>query len=266
MKNLIITHPGSAHFDDFTAVSLILASHPDLDFAIERRDPTPAELDDADVWVVDIGHRLQPELKNFDHHQGLDVRASFVLVAEGLGVAEELALLSWWDFKDSVDRFGMMKTCRDYEVGNYVAAGSPLEAFMVDAFAADPAPLIPIMRAYGASVIAQARHLARQLEFWAGCDIIKIGRVRAIVGDTDDSTGLHRFRDELEDKPEIAISRDRRGGGWRLYRFDGVEVIDFARLIGDEKINFAHKGGFMAKTKPEVGFDELAALIEKAQV
>ena len=46
---LIITHPGSAHFDEVTAVSLILAVYVDTEFRIERREPAPAELDDPDV-------------------------------------------------------------------------------------------------------------------------------------------------------------------------------------------------------------------------
>jgi uncharacterized UPF0160 family protein len=45
----IITHPGSAHFDDVTAVSLILATHPYTQFTIERREPTSDELDNPDV-------------------------------------------------------------------------------------------------------------------------------------------------------------------------------------------------------------------------
>ena len=41
---LIITHPGSAHFDEVTAVSLILAMHADTVFRIERREPAQAEI------------------------------------------------------------------------------------------------------------------------------------------------------------------------------------------------------------------------------
>jgi len=65
---LIITHPGSAHFDEMTAVSLILAAHADTEFHIERREPIPEELDNPDIWVVDIGNRHEPEKRNFDHH------------------------------------------------------------------------------------------------------------------------------------------------------------------------------------------------------
>ena len=68
----IITHPGSAHFDDVTAVSLILATYPNAQFTIERREPTTDELENPDVWVVDVGDKFEPEKHNFDHHQSLD--------------------------------------------------------------------------------------------------------------------------------------------------------------------------------------------------
>lgn len=48
---LIITHPGSAHFDEMTAVSLILTTHTDTEFHIDRREPIPEELDNPDIWV-----------------------------------------------------------------------------------------------------------------------------------------------------------------------------------------------------------------------
>ena len=48
-SQLIITHPGGAHFDEVTAVSLILTVYADTEFRIERREPVPAELDDPDV-------------------------------------------------------------------------------------------------------------------------------------------------------------------------------------------------------------------------
>ena len=66
--HLIITHPGSAHFDEVTAISLIMAVHTDTVFRVERREPKEAELDDPDVWVVDTGNQHEPEKRNFDHH------------------------------------------------------------------------------------------------------------------------------------------------------------------------------------------------------
>ena len=98
---LIITHPGSAHFDEVTAVGLILAVHAETVFSIERREPSQAELDNPDVWVVDIGNRHEPEKRNFDHHQNTDCPAAFVLVSEYLGLLETMSVMPWWHFKDS---------------------------------------------------------------------------------------------------------------------------------------------------------------------
>jgi uncharacterized UPF0160 family protein len=74
---LIITHPGSAHFDEVTAIGLILAVNNNTEYRIERREPLHAELDDSSVWVVDTGNRHEPEKRNFDHHQSLDCPAAF---------------------------------------------------------------------------------------------------------------------------------------------------------------------------------------------
>jgi len=62
------------------------------------------ELDDLDIWVIDIGLRHEPEKHNFDHHQSLECPASFVLIAGYLGLLETMSVMPWWQFKDSVDR------------------------------------------------------------------------------------------------------------------------------------------------------------------
>ena len=71
-KTLILTHPGGAHFDDITAVGFVLASYPETEFKVERRVPRKEELDDPEIWVLDIGNRHEPEKLNFDHHQSLE--------------------------------------------------------------------------------------------------------------------------------------------------------------------------------------------------
>lgn len=63
----VITHPGVFHADDVCATAYLrLFGYTGV---VERRIPTAAELDDPNVLVVDIGHRHEPALLNFDHHQ-----------------------------------------------------------------------------------------------------------------------------------------------------------------------------------------------------
>jgi Uncharacterised protein family (UPF0160) len=260
---LIITHPGSAHFDDVTAVSLILAVHAGIEFKIERREPSPAELDNPEVWVVDVGDRYEPEKRNFDHHQSADCPAGFVLVAKYLGLWETLSVLPWWDFKDSVDRIGPVKSSRIFHAGDDLVNRNPVEDWLTNRFTSEPQSSLPLLRSFGAHVIEHARGLKRQIDFWKAARRLVIAGVPAVIGETRESFGLEEYRRLADEPPDIVISLDRRSEGWRLYRYDGAPV-DFSLLADCPEIEFAHNSGFMAKTKERLPLDALTALVSKA--
>jgi hypothetical protein len=267
-SQLIITHPGSAHFDEVTAVSLILAVNADTEFRIERREPTPAELDNPDVWVLDIGNRHEPEKRNFDHHQSLDCQATFVLVADYLGLTETLSIQPWWHFKDEVDRFGAVASSVKYQAGDDLVNRNPVETWLVDSFAAGqnpPAEVRAMLKSFGLHLIEEARTLKNQINFWNTCLRLVIAGRPAIIGETRESAGLEEFRRQADNKPDIVISLDRRDDGWRLFRYEGTPV-DFSRLAGLPEISFAHKSGFMARTKERLGMAELIELVSKAVI
>lgn len=264
-QQLIVTHPGSAHFDEMAAISLILAVHADAEFRVERRQPTPSELDDPDVWVVDIGNRHQPEKLNFDHHQSLDSPASLALVAAHLGLTETMSVLPWWSFKDSVDRFGPVRSSQTYHAGDPLVNRSPLEDWLTDFFAAEPLQAIPLLKCLGAHMIGYARRLKSQIDFWRASRRLVIADRPAMIGETRESAGLEEFRALEKDPPDIVISLDRRSEGWRLFRYDGTPV-DLSRLSGDPRIAFAHKSGFMAVTRERLPIEDLIPLISKAVV
>ena len=48
----IVTHPGSAHKDDFLATTVLLATLGDAE--VFRREPTQADLDDPDTRVAAV--------------------------------------------------------------------------------------------------------------------------------------------------------------------------------------------------------------------
>jgi len=260
---LIITHPGSAHFDEVTAISLILAVYADTEFRIERHDPVPAELDSSDVWVVDIGDRYEPEKRNFDHHQDMDCPAAFVLVAKYLGLLDTMSVMPWWHFKDEVDRFGPGKSSIKYHAGDDLVNRNPVEIWLLASFASEPEASIPLLKSFGTHIIEEARILKRQIDFWKTSSRLVIGGVPAIIGETSELTGLEEFRRLDENPPDIVISLDRRDKGWRLFRYDGTPV-DFSLISDCPEIAFAHKSGFLAKTKERLGIDDLIALVSKA--
>jgi len=260
---LIITHPGSAHFDEVAAVSLSLAVHADTVFRIERRDPAQAELDDPVVWVVDIGDRHEPEKRNFDHHQDTECPAAFVLVAEYLGLMETMSVMPWWHFKDDVDRFGSVKSSVKYHAGDDLVNRSPVESWLMASFASGPEVCLPLLKSFGIHIIGEARMLKSQIDFWKTSSRLVIAGVPAMIGETRESAGLEEFRRLEENPPDIVISLDRRSQGWRLFRYDG-KPVDFSLISDRPEIAFAHKSGFMAKTKERLGIDDLIALVSKA--
>ncbi len=260
---LIITHPGSAHFDEVTAISLILAVHADTAFKIERREPTPAELDDAEVWVVDTGKRHEPEKRNFDHHQSIDCPAAFVLVADYLGLSETLSVMPWWNFKDEVDRFGAVRSAVKFNAGDDLVNRNPMEIWLTGAFSSGPEAALPILKDYGTQLIADARQLKRQIDFWKTSRRLVIAGVPAMIGETRESAGLEEFRRLDKNPPDIVISLARRDEGWRLFRYEGTPV-DFSLIADRPEIAFAHKSGFMATTRELLGLDELIELVSRA--
>ncbi|MFC1920396.1 MYG1 family protein [Chloroflexota bacterium] len=260
---LIITHPGGAHFDEVTAVSLILATYTDREFRIERREPVQAEIDNPDVWVIDTGNRHEPERHNFDHHQDTDCPAAFVLIAEYLGLAETLSVMPWWYFKDEVDRIGPVRSSEKYHAGDDLVNRNPMESWFVSRFASEPEACLPLLRAFGAYIISEARLLKSQIDFWRTCPRLVIAGVPAIIGETRESAGLEEFRRLDENPPDIVISLDSRDDGWRLFRFDGAPV-DFSLISDCPEIAFAHKSGFLAKTRERLSIDELIPLVSKA--
>jgi hypothetical protein len=262
-SQLIVTHPGSAHFDEVTAISLLAASFPDCDFEIERRDPTTAELEDPQIWVIDTGNRHEPDKRNFDHHQSLDCPAAFVLVADYLGLLDTLSVLPWWQFKDRVDRSGPVKASEQFNAGDDLVNRNPTEEWLVNFFATNPQEALPILKSFGSHVIYNARGLKKQIDFWKNARRLTINGVPAVIGETRESFGLEEFRRLEKNPPDIVISLDRRSDGWRLYRYDGSPV-DFYRLADSPEIEFAHKSGFMAKTLKRIPEAELVSLIAKA--
>ena len=260
---LIITHPGGAHFDEVAAISLILAVHTNTVFVIERRDVAQAELDDPNVWVVDTGNRHEPDKRNFDHHQDTDCPASFVLVSKYLGLLETMSIMPWWQFKDSIDRIGPGRSSIKYNAGDDLVNRNPVETWLKARFASDPNATLPLLKDLGTHMIENARILKKQIDFWKTSSRLLIAGVPAMIGETRELAGLEEFRRLDENPPDIVISLDRIDNGWRLYRYDGAPV-DFSLISDCPEIAFAHKNGFMAKTKENLAIDALISLVGKA--
>lgn len=262
MASLIITHPGKSHFDEFCAVSLILGFHKETEFVVERREPKEAEIKNPDIWVVDIGNEHNPEFKNFDHHQDLSISVSFVLVADHLGLTESLSKLPFWTFKDHMDRFGPIKVAKSLGVESIAQTHSPIEVWMLEMFEKNSSDTIHLMRNFGISLIERAEELSKQLNYWDGCEKIVIKNHTVILGLTENTKGIEDYIDSMENPASICVTYDNRGDGWKIRRHNDVPGVNFSVLEENPDIQFAHKGGFIAKTIHKVSRERLLELID----
>jgi len=280
----ILTHPGSAHKDDFLACSVLADVH---QVAIVRREPTEQELDAPDVCVVDVGGRHEPELNNFDHHQfdrDSEPACAITLVLKHLGVYESARqFCEWLEPAEWFDTRGPVATAGWLGVEREVLArlNSPIDVTLLRRFALsdklEPGePLWQIMQYVGEDMLSYVRSLkdrmrviSRTVQFWeipesGGLMAVYLPRTDAMP--KDPSMGLARYvEQQISEKGEVAamIYPDRRGEGYGLSRYNDHPKLEFTLIDGEADVHFAHARGFVAKTSA-TSTDRLMELLKAA--
>lgn len=266
----ILTHPGSAHKDEFLACSVLLALYP---APIVRREPTQDDLAKTSVCVVDVGHAHQPELNNFDHHQlpkDAPPTCSLSLVLQHLGLYEDarqfcewLEPAEWFDCRGPETTGAWLGVSRD----TLTKLNSPIDLTLLRRFALSSqiepgSPLWEIMRMIGTDLLDYVRSLRARLDFIARtaqiwdlplvderpAQVVFLPRTDPLP--EDPSLGLERFVDlrGLGQRVVGLVYPDRRSTGYGLSRFRDHPRLDFTRIAGAPRVHFAHARGFVAKT------------------
>lgn len=269
----ILTHPGSAHKDEFLACCVLLATAP---CPILRREPTDADLADPAIAIVDVGHRHEPALNNFDHHQ-LPAEAAptcaLSLVLQHLGLyADARAFCEWLEPAEWFDCRGPNVTAQWLGIERDIVFKlySPIDGTLLRRFAAAKQhlpgePLWEMMRLVGTDLLDYIRSLRTRLIFigqhaqlWSLDELPPTGgatpavlflpRTDPLPDDT--SAGLDRYLTEqgLDDRVVAVIAPDRRNTGYGLSRHRDNPRLDFTRLKGEPDVHFTHQRGFVAKT------------------
>ncbi|QYM78745.1 MYG1 family protein [Horticoccus luteus] len=269
----ILTHPGSAHKDEFLACCVLLATAP---APILRREPTPGDLSDPAVAVVDVGHRHEPALNNFDHHQLPDDAAptcALSLVLKNLGLYDDAkAFCDWLEPAEWFDCRGPNATAKWLGVERNVVnqLNSPIDGTVLRRFAAATElragePLWEIMRWVGDDLLTYLRTLRARLSFigqhaevWTLDDVADThGNAPAVLFlprtaplPEEPSAGLDRYVQEqgLNERVVAIVAPDRRSEGYGLSRHRDHPRLDFTRIAREPDVHFAHARGFVAKT------------------
>lgn len=284
MIDSILTHPGSAHKDEFLACCVLISQNP---VEIQRREPEKADLEDPTVCVVDVGDSHDPTNLNFDHHQfprDAVPTCSLSLVLKHLELYDDArAFCDWLEPAEWFDCRGANGTARWLGVERDIIGklSSPIDITLLRRFAADNRhspgqPLWEVMKMIGDDLVDYLKSLRERLDFIAShSDTWSIesgtASLQAIFLPRTDplpqepSMGLPRYIEEqgLGQTAHAMIYPDRRGKGYGLSRYNDHPKMDFTRIKDEPDVHFAHAAGFVAKTSA-TDTERLKELIAKS--
>jgi hypothetical protein len=252
---LIVVHGGLAHMDDIMSCAIAYAFGVPHDAPIERRNPTPAELDAENVLVMDVGGVHDSARLDFDHHQRAaddEPKCAFRLLAEWLGADAELrTLCPWYTAWNYIDVCGTARTAAMFGAPPDALAGlvaNPLSDWVIRRFADDP-----VLRRKLSLSLANELDLTRRCWRSIGPKIVERAIAGLLVADltcclTAEISRCSSAWARLH-HPACLLMRDSRGEGYSLLRCADDPRIDFSRCAGRPYALFAHPGGFILKTR-----------------
>ena len=269
---LIVTHPGGAHKDDFLACCLLahLNGAP-----IQRRDPNDEDLVNVATCVVDVGGVHDASLNNFDHHQfprDAPPLCALSLVLQSMGLYEDaLSFCAWLRPAEWLDTLGPNETAKLMEIPRkaFSDLNSPIDISLLNRFArhtelAPDDPIYQVMCMVGEDIVTYLRSLRTRLDFlkqhaqwWtiqpagAGAPIQALFLEQNDVIAKEPSFGLYSFIAEEEKENEIhaLVYPDRRGDGYGMTRYEDCQRLNFSMIENQDDVRFAHKRGFVAKVE-----------------
>ncbi|WP_417744703.1 MYG1 family protein [Rosistilla oblonga] len=265
---LIVTHPGGAHKDDFLACSLLAHLH---GVPIQRREPTEEDLADRTICVVDVGEVHDPEQNNFDHHQfprNAPPLCALSLVLQNMGLYDDaLSFCAWLRPAEWLDTLGPNEAAKLMGIPRAAlgALNSPLDITLLNRFASQTelrpeSPVYQVMCMVGEDIVNYLQSLRQRLDYlkehaqyWTiesdGESIQALFLEKSDTLANDPSFGVYAFIESegKQDAIQAMVTPDRRGEGYGLSRYNDSQRLDFSQIETHEEVRFAHKRGFVAK-------------------
>jgi len=270
----IVTHPGSAHKDDFLSASVLLATLGDAE--VLRREPTEEDLNDPDTYVVDVGMEYSPQRHNFDHHQDSSLPCAFHLIMQHLGHHDAAMLMfAWYPHMSMMDVRGPYRTAEHLGVDTSVlfASTSPIDGYIISLFASlallnKQNPLYALMKAIGEDLIAMIDRKMTRLELLkVKAKVFEVKHLKAVASQIKESPKLamELYLRFLDDKDIVmSLTPSNRGEGWEMLRLGDNKVVDFRTIEKNPEVSFVHRNGFLAKTHTLLPLEEVITLASQA--
>lgn len=267
---LIVTHPGGAHKDDFLACCLLAHLH---GVPIQRREPTSEDLNNPSTCVVDVGGVHDPTLNNFDHHQfprDAPPLCALSLLLQSLNLYEDaLEFCAWLRPAEWLDTLGPNEAAKLMGISRNAlsALNSPVDITLLKRFSGHvelrpDSPVYQVMCMVGEDIVSYLRTLRERLDYlkehsqyWTieavGAPVRAMFLPQSDAIAEDPSFGVHAFIESEGMAREIQalVYPDRRGDGYGMTRYNDNPRLDFSQIESQGDVRFAHKKGFVAKVE-----------------
>lgn len=297
-KGKIITHPGSAHFDDIFATSLVIykcsidKNYPEIE-VVHRKKPNKKELEDPSIWKLDIGGKFNPKLKQFDHHPPVDPtegvakdqrqlldECAFSLLLKDWGVWEKAKeLYDWLEPSRIMDIRGPKGLVDEYEI-SYRAINS-LESFIEQSVLTmfekqdkiEPSePLFNLLHFIGKHFFESILNYYETLELVKEHALFKTIKGVPVIHYPNTAKRTDMLTRVLKDKKDekwgiggIGIYPNTRPeGSIAAMRYEDDERVDFTRIADYDHVIFTHPNGFIVALDSEISDQELERYIQNA--
>ena len=272
--NKIIVHPGTAHKDDFLAVSALLATLDRVE--VFRREPTAEDLADLSTYVVDIGLEYDPLKNNFDHHQDQNLPCAFHLVMQHLGYHEgAMEVFGWYPFMSVIDVQGPHRAAEHLGVETSVlfSSSSPIDGYILSKFSRVKSlrkndMLFSLMKEMGQEFIAMIGLKKNRLELLkTEAEVVRVKGFKILVNKISDNPKLSMelyLRFLNDERIVMSISPSIRGKGWELLRLGDNSIVDFRAISNAPAVRFVHANGYVATTQELIPLEDVFQLAARS--
>jgi len=258
----IITHPGTAHRDDFLSLSFVLCWDPTVEI-IERKEPALSEIKNPNIWVLDVGGQFNPLIKAFDHHQKDWNECTISLLLKEWKLWDSaIEALPWLEATVLIDSCGLAAMSKEYHVDYKIMykLQSPVEESFLDLLSQESVitpndSLFLQLKNIGHSILNKIREYIRLTNLIEKKCIVKQKKgVPVIIFLNSESSRtlssvIYKYKGKKfgNVKGGLSIIKDNRNkNAVRLYRFNNDQRIDFTRLNRNYKVRFLHEKEFLS--------------------
>jgi len=248
---------------------------------IRRKEPFKSEINDPNIWVLDVGDKYDPNLKCYDHHQTKTKDCTLSLLLKEWNLWEKAnKVYKWLEVSVLLDAQGPQEVCKFLKIDSNTIANldsfierTILQFFQEEEIINSKNILFSLMKEFGKYFFRTIRDYFKvQKKVEKNIEFKRIKEVLVTICYKNMIPSIH-IAQLLKEKRKESYPNEKGGifiypnkrvpGSIALKRFKDDDRVDFKRLSDSEEVIYIHPKGFFASVNP-ISDEVLEQYIEKS--